>query len=78
MQQGSIETLSERKFAGTDSWFYDRRRISPRFSAKALLKKPYADAFIVPKFSTATGWKMCVLSKTAYLVALRVAAASAA
>ena len=34
------------------------------------------DAFVVPKFSTATGWKMCVLSKPAYLAALRVAAAS--
>jgi len=32
----------------------------------------------VPKFSTATGWKMCVLSKPAHLAALRVAAASAA
>ena len=32
----------------------------------------------MPKFSTATGWKMCVLSKPAYLAALRVAAASAA
>jgi len=41
-------------------------------------KKPYADAFIVPKFSTATRWKMCVLSKPAYLAALRVAAASTA
>jgi len=33
---------------------------------------------MVPKFSTATGWKMCVLSKPAHLAALRVAAASAA
>jgi len=33
---------------------------------------------IVPKFSTATGWKMCVFSKPAYLAALCVAAASAA
>jgi len=32
----------------------------------------------VPKFSTAAGWKMCVLSKPAYLTALRVPAASAA
>ena len=32
----------------------------------------------MPKFSTATGWKMCVLSKPAFLAALRVAAASAA
>ena len=32
----------------------------------------------MPKFSTATGWKMCVLSKPAYLAALRVAVASAA
>jgi len=36
------------------------------------------EPFIVPQFSTATGWKMCVLSKTEYLVAFRVAAASAA
>ena len=60
--------------------FHGRRQISPRFSAQALLRSRMmiADAFIVPKFSTATGWKMCVLSKPAYLAALRVAAASAA
>jgi len=59
--------------------FHGHRRISPKFSAQALLRSRMmiADAFIVPKFSTATGWKMCVLSKPAYLAALRVAAASA-
>jgi len=74
VQQGSIETLyqngnSLEQIAGF-TIVAGYRRDFP--------SKPYADAFIVPKFSTATGWKMCFLSKTAYLVAFRVAAASAA
>ena len=74
VQQGSVETLyqngnSLEQIAGFT--VVARYRLSPA-------KKPYADAFIVPKYSTVTGWKMCVLSKPVYLAALRVAAASSA
>jgi len=67
VRQGSVETLyQKRKSAGTDS------RSSPDISkifCPSPAKKPYADAFIVPKFSTATDGKMCILSKPAYLAA---------
>jgi len=74
VQQGSVETLyqngnSLEQTEQTAGFTVVARYRQDFLPTPSPAKKPYADAFIVPKFSTATGWKMCVLSKPAYLAA---------
>jgi len=59
VQQGSIETLYQN--GNSLEEIVDRSRSSldiAEIFRPSPAKKPYADAFIVPKFSTATGWKI--------------------
>jgi len=60
VQQGSVETQYQNGNSLEQIAGFTSPDIAEIFCPSPA-KKPYADAFIVPKFSTATGWKMCVL-----------------